>query len=68
MTPSQVVDYLTYANYAHNRRMSPEISPERWANIYPDAAKLEAKFQAAEWIASLSLTTGCTFDELSRAP
>ena len=64
MTPTQVVDYLTYANYAHNRRLSPEISPERWAKIYPDAAKLEAKFQADQWIASLNLTTSATFDEL----
>ena len=64
MTPTQVVDFLTYANYAHNRSLSPEISPERWAKIYSDASKLEAKFQADQWIASLNLTTSATFDEL----
>ena len=68
MTPADVVDYLTYCSYAHNRRIAPHISPERWAKIYPDAAKLEAKFQADQWIASLDLTTSATFDELSRAP
>lgn len=45
MTPSQVVDYLTYRNYFFNRVRSPEISPERWARIYPNAAELEARYQ-----------------------
>jgi hypothetical protein len=46
MTATEVVDYLTYCNYAHNRRISPHITPERWAKIYPNAAAMEAKFQA----------------------
>jgi hypothetical protein len=46
MTAAEVVDYLTYCNYAHNRRISPHITPERWARIYPNATALETKFQA----------------------
>ncbi len=33
-TPAEIVDYLTYASYAHNRRISPEVTPERWARIF----------------------------------
>ena len=64
MSALDVIDYLTYANYAHNRRISPDISPERWARIYPNADKLEAKYQADQWIASMTLTTEARVDEL----
>ena len=33
-TPADIVDYLTYSSYAHNRRISPEVTPERWARIF----------------------------------
>lgn len=51
MSPESVVDYLTYANYRHNRNIAPHVTPERWAKIYPGAAALEAKYQAEQAIA-----------------
>ena len=45
LTPSEIADELTYINYAHNRRLSPHISPERWEKVYPNAQALEARFQ-----------------------
>ena len=36
---------LTYASYAHQRRISPEVSPERWAKIFPRAQAMEARYQ-----------------------
>lgn len=46
VNPAQLVDELTYTNYAHNRRLSPHITPERWAKIYPNAEAMEARFTA----------------------
>ena len=46
MTPAEVIDHLTYCNYRHNRRLRPDIEPERWALIYPNAAAMEARYQA----------------------
>ena len=46
MTAGQLVDALTYASYKFNRMRSPEITPERWAKIYPQAEHLEAHYQA----------------------
>lgn len=37
---------LVYASYAHNRRISPEVSPQRWAQIYKNAAEMETRFQS----------------------
>ncbi len=37
-TPAELVDYLTYSSYAHNRDASPSTTPERWARIYGAAA------------------------------
>lgn len=33
-TPAELVDYLTYSNYAHNRNLAPHITPERWKKVY----------------------------------
>ena len=41
----ELIDHLTYANYSHNRRISPNISPARWAKIYgSDAIAMEARY------------------------
>lgn len=46
MTILELVDELTYRNYAHNRRISPGVTPERWAKAYgPTAAAMEARYQ-----------------------
>jgi len=45
MTARQIVDELTYINYAHNRRISPHVTPERWAELFPNAQAMEARFQ-----------------------
>ena len=46
--PNGFVDELVYLSYAHNRRESPHITPERWAKIFPDAGIIEARFQFEE--------------------
>lgn len=46
MAPREIVDWLTYSNYVHNRRRSPEVTPEQWATIYPNAAAMERTYQA----------------------
>ena len=45
MTPIDIVDELTYRSYAHNRRLSPDVSPERWMAVFgEDAAQMEERF------------------------
>lgn len=51
MTPEGVLDFLMYANYAHNRRISPHITPRSWKAVYPNVDAMEARFQAEEAIA-----------------
>ncbi len=46
MSAEGIVDFLTYANYRHNRQVSPHITPKEWAVIYPGADKLEARYQS----------------------
>ena len=47
MSAESIVDYLTYANYRHNRTISPHITPEQWAKCgYPNVTAMEAKYQA----------------------
>lgn len=42
---SNLVDELTYINYAHNRNIS-SISPERWATVYgATSAAMEERYQ-----------------------
>lgn len=46
MTPAEVVDYLTYRNYVHNRRIAPHVTPERWEKVYgPGAREMEEQYQ-----------------------
>ena len=41
------VDRLNYASYAHNRRVFPNVSPERWEKVFgPQVKEMEKKFQA----------------------
>lgn len=46
MSVGVVLSELTYISYASNRDRSPEVTPERWARIYPYADILEARYQA----------------------
>lgn len=42
-----IVDELTYRCYAYNRRVSPDVTPERWALLFGAAtAAMEARFVA----------------------
>lgn len=45
-TEMRIVSELTYISYAHNRDIAPEVSPERWAKIFPSADILEARYAA----------------------
>lgn len=42
-----LVDYLTYANYRHNRRISPDVPVREWRLVYGDEAvsRMERRFQ-----------------------
>lgn len=41
----RLVDDLTYASYAWNRRRSPMIAPERWVGVFPNWQEMEERFQ-----------------------
>ncbi len=42
-----ILDELTYIDYAHNRRVAPDVPPDRWQRIYgPTVKHMEARFQA----------------------
>lgn len=41
----EIISDLVYINYAHNRDISPEISPERWSQIYGDTTNMEARYR-----------------------
>ncbi len=45
LTSGSIVDELTYRSYAANRQLSPEITPERWTAVYPNALSLEERYQ-----------------------
>lgn len=49
-----ILDDLTYASYSANRDAAPHISPARWAPHYPNAAELEARYQAERAIQKAS--------------
>lgn len=55
---SNLFDLLTYQSYAHNRLESPEVSPERWARIFPNAAAMEKRFVREFEAALMQSTTG----------
>lgn len=41
----EAIDDLTYRSYAHNRQLAPDISPERWAKVFPNVAAMEERYQ-----------------------
>ena len=44
---TQFVDELTYGSYRHNRRIAPDVTPERWEIIYgPKTAAMETRLQS----------------------
>lgn len=44
---TSTVDRLTFASYAHNRRVFPQVSPERWEKVFgPQVKEMEIQFQA----------------------
>jgi hypothetical protein len=48
-------DELTYMNYAHNRRISPHVSAERWAKVYgPSSSDMEARYQVERVVDDLT--------------
>jgi hypothetical protein len=41
-----LIGYLTYRSYAHNRKLSPEVTPEQWETVFGASVKeMEARFQ-----------------------
>jgi uncharacterized protein YeaO (DUF488 family) len=43
---AKIIDYLTYRNYAYNRKMSPQIAAEDWHDVYGDAVyEFEQRYQ-----------------------
>lgn len=54
MTSLEFIDELTYRNYAHNRRISPQVTPERWEKAYgPNAVAMEERFQREQTIGGM---------------
>lgn len=41
----EIIYDLVFINYAHNRDLAPDISPERWSRIYGDTTAMEARYQ-----------------------
>jgi hypothetical protein len=45
-TPTTLVDTLTYSSYAHNRQLTPYVTPEQWRVVFGErTAALEARYQ-----------------------
>lgn len=40
-----VLDYLTYTSYRHNRRLAPHISVEAWGRVFEDVERYETLYQ-----------------------
>lgn len=40
-----ILDELIYDSYAHNRKSAPQVSPERWARIFPNVVEMEVRYQ-----------------------
>ena len=46
MSPTEIVDELTYRNYRYNRRLCPEITAQEWVRVYgPAALTMEGRYQ-----------------------
>jgi hypothetical protein len=47
MTETELVVDLIYLSYFHNRKLTPDVTPEQWASIFgPRVKDLEDRFQA----------------------
>lgn len=55
---SPLVQELTFINYAFNRDADENITAEQWALIYPNAAELEARYQAEKAINKARFQSG----------
>lgn len=40
----KLVEDLNYRAYSHNRRISPDIKPSQWGNVFPNWSELEDRF------------------------
>jgi hypothetical protein len=41
-----LIDSLTYSSYAHNRQLTPSVTPEQWSAIFGErTAILERRYQ-----------------------
>lgn len=61
-TPDDIVSDLTYRNYAYNRDISPDITPERWEKIYgPVTQAMEKRYQKEK-------AAGATFSSMYYPP
>jgi hypothetical protein len=40
-----VIGTLTYLNYCHNRRLSPDITPEQFKLVYENVEEMEILYQ-----------------------
>jgi hypothetical protein len=61
-----LVDYLSYQCYAHNRRISPHVSPYEWESVFgKDTAKMELRFALEEYARECA-ETGKVFHNLGR--
>ena len=48
VTVGRLMDELIYANYAHNRQHSPDITPTRWKKVFGEAVdRMENRYQKA---------------------
>ena len=44
--PMKIVNELTYQNYAHNRKIAPHVTPERWVKAFgPSVTQMEERLQ-----------------------
>ena len=43
---ADIFEELDYISYRANRRMAPDVSPERWKQIYKNVDEMEARFAA----------------------
>lgn len=45
MTPTILVDELSYQNYRHNRQRCPELAPEKYYCVFKNWEELEKRYQ-----------------------
>ena len=46
LSEAELVNYLTFCSYKHNRSLAPEVTPEQWKAVYgPSVDAMEARLQ-----------------------